>query len=38
MLLDLAAPLTEGESFELTLEFEHAGTMSVTVPVQIDAP
>ena len=33
MLSGLAAPLREGESFELTLEFEAAGPMTLEVPV-----
>ena len=33
MLSGLAAPLREGESFELTLEFETAGPMTLEVPV-----
>jgi copper(I)-binding protein len=33
MLSGLAAPLVEGESFELTLEFEAAGPMTFEVPV-----
>ena len=33
MLSGLAAPLREGESFELTLEFEAAGPMTIEVPV-----
>lgn len=38
MLLDLAKPLEKGQSFELTLTFEKAGDVKVTVPVQDDAP
>jgi periplasmic copper chaperone A len=34
MLTGLAAPLSEGESFELTLEFETAGPMTLEVPVK----
>lgn len=34
MLIGLKKPLTAGESFPLTLTFEKAGTISVTVPVQ----
>jgi periplasmic copper chaperone A len=34
MLSGLAAPLVEGESFELTLEFEAAGSMRLEVPVK----
>ncbi|MFO1154694.1 MAG: copper chaperone PCu(A)C [Rhodospirillales bacterium] len=33
MLLDLKAPLKEGESFPLTLNFAHAGTITVEVAV-----
>jgi periplasmic copper chaperone A len=34
MLIGLKKPLTEGETFPLTLTFEKAGNISVTVPVQ----
>jgi copper(I)-binding protein len=34
MLIDLAAPLKEGETFPLSLTFEHAGTVEVTVTVK----
>lgn len=34
MLLELAAPLEVGETFELTLEFEEAGERTVTVEVR----
>lgn len=34
MLMGLKAPLKEGESFPLTLTFEKAGAVQVTVPVQ----
>lgn len=34
MLIDLAHPLTEGESFPLTLTFEKAGTVEVTMSVK----
>ena len=34
MLMGLAAPLVEGESFTLTLTFEHAGAIEVEVRVQ----
>jgi periplasmic copper chaperone A len=34
MLSGLAAPLREGDSFELTLEFEAAGPMTLEVPVR----
>lgn len=34
MLIGLKAPLKQGDSFPLTLKFEKAGEVSVTVPVQ----
>jgi copper(I)-binding protein len=34
MLMDLAAPLTAGETFDLTLTFEEAGEQVVTVEVR----
>ena len=34
MLMGLKAPLKQGDSFPLTLKFEKAGEVSVTVPVQ----
>ena len=34
MLIGLKKPLTVGEKFPLTLTFEKAGNISVTVPVQ----
>ena len=34
MLLDLAAPLADGETVELTLEFEQAGTVTATAEVR----
>jgi hypothetical protein len=34
MLIGLKQPLTVGETFPVTLKFEKAGTISVTVPVQ----
>ena len=34
MLIGLKKPLTAGDSFPLTLEFEKAGNISITVPVQ----
>lgn len=34
MLMDLAAPLEEGQTFELTLEFQNAGERSVEVEVR----
>lgn len=38
MLLDLAAPLEVGQTFELTLTFANAGDLVVTVEVRDDAP
>lgn len=38
MLLDLVEPLVEGDSFELTLSFETAGEVTVTVDVRSDGP
>lgn len=38
MLLDLAEPLELGSSFDLTLDFEIAGTRTVAVEVRDDAP
>lgn len=34
MLIGLAAPLVAGQSIEVQLEFEHAGPVTVTVPVR----
>ncbi len=34
MLVDLKAPLQAGQSFPLTLRFEHAPALTVTVPVE----
>ena len=34
MLMGLKAPLTEGESFPLTLTFEKAGTLEITVKIE----
>jgi len=34
MLMDLAAPLVAGETFDLTLTFERAGDVSVTAEVR----
>ena len=34
MLIGLKAPLKEGTSFPMTLQFERAGTVEVTVDVQ----
>jgi len=33
MLMGLKSPLTAGTSFSLTLNFEHAGEVTVDVPV-----
>ena len=33
MLVGLNHPLVEGEAFPLTLEFEHAGTIEIEVPI-----
>lgn len=38
MLLDLAAPLTAGDEFELTLDFATADDLTVTVEVAESAP
>lgn len=38
MLLDLAEPLELGSSFDLTLDFEIAGTRTVAVELRDDAP
>ena len=38
MLLGLKAPLAEGQAFPLTLTFEHAGKIDVTVKVLKSAP
>lgn len=38
MLFELSAPLVAGERFPLTLEFEHAGEVTVDVPIQDQAP
>jgi copper(I)-binding protein len=35
MLIELKKPLAAGESFPMTLEFEHGGTVEVTVVVQV---
>jgi copper(I)-binding protein len=37
MLIDLTAPLEEGDSFELTLEFESGISVTVTVPIRSSA-
>lgn len=38
MLFGLPAPLRPGETLELTLEFERAGAVPVSVPVMRDGP
>ena len=38
MLLDLAAPLELGETFDITLQFENAGDQVVAVEVRDEAP
>ncbi len=38
MLVDLVAPLTSGETFDLTLEFAAAGTVDVAVEVRDAEP
>ncbi len=38
MLMQLAAPLKSGTSFDLTLTFEKAGTTTISVPVRDTAP
>ena len=38
MLIDLVAPLVEGEQIELTLEFATAEPQTVMVPVQAMGP
>jgi copper(I)-binding protein len=38
MMLDLKAPLKDGESFPLTLTFEKAGKVTVSVAVRRNAP
>jgi len=38
MLLDLVNPLTTGSTIALTLNFEKAGAMTITVPVSDEAP
>ncbi|HAQ85390.1 MAG TPA: copper chaperone PCu(A)C [Pseudomonas sp.] len=38
MLFELSAPLAAGERFPLTLEFEHAGEVTVEVSIQDKAP
>ena len=38
MLIDLAEPLVEGESFEVTLDFAEAEDLTVAVVVRAEAP
>jgi len=38
MLLDLASPLEEGSTVELTLTFENAGELVVTAEVRATGP
>ncbi|WP_019339098.1 copper chaperone PCu(A)C [Stutzerimonas stutzeri] len=38
MLFELSAPLAAGERFPLTLEFEHAGEVTIDVSIQDQAP
>ncbi|HQV56683.1 MAG TPA: copper chaperone PCu(A)C [Ilumatobacteraceae bacterium] len=38
MLIGLVKPLVAGSNVELTLTFEKAGDVKVTVPVRDDAP
>ncbi|MCQ4322649.1 copper chaperone PCu(A)C [Stutzerimonas stutzeri] len=38
MLFELSAPLVAGERFPLTLEFEHAGEVTIDVSIQDQAP
>jgi copper(I)-binding protein len=38
MLVDLKAPLNEGERFPLTLQFERGGTAVIDVPIMRNAP
>jgi periplasmic copper chaperone A len=38
MLIDLVKPLTKGETFPMTIMFAKAGSRTVTVTVQDDAP
>ena len=38
MLLELAAPLVQGESFDLTLDFAEAGPMTLSIDVRSEAP
>lgn len=36
MFMGLNGPMVQGESFDVTLTFEHAGDITVTVPVDLD--
>jgi copper(I)-binding protein len=36
MFLGLRAPMEQGATFELTLEFEHAEPLTITVPVDLE--
>jgi copper(I)-binding protein len=38
MLIDLKQPLDEGDTFAMTLEFEHGGKVEVKVVVQVPKP
>ena len=38
MLMGLHAPLKQGETFPMTLQFEHAGTVDIKVVVQAAEP
>ncbi|MFB0993837.1 MAG: copper chaperone PCu(A)C [Paracoccaceae bacterium] len=38
MLMGLNRPLVKGESFELTLNFQHAGSVTITIPIRISHP
>ena len=38
MLIDLAEPLVEGQTFEVTLDFAEAEDMTVQVEVRSEAP
>lgn len=38
MFLDLTAPLADGQSADVTLTFEHAGEVTVRLPVRAAAP
>lgn len=36
MLMGLTAPMVQGETFDVTLTFEHAGDITITVPVDLE--